>query len=453
MPFALRLARAAQSCFGRMGGDKGVRVVLSLFFKAVVGIPRIFHFETLDDPGFAILSGGKKVLSRHTLGSLVRRVPLAGVQRLMKLTAPPIRQADSHTISIDEHVIARFTRKFRIRKGYHTIRNKHMRVEKLTFAFHTGTKSLLSLVATRGNECLSDIARKLLPSLRRRARGAPLRVILDAGAAKSHGQLFAIADHPNQVTIVRVPRRPAYRKQWQKIPSGRWTELHEPGPYAAAPPKVVHVAETCMTLRDSQSGTERNVRTIVVREQTKRGSKDRWHALWVFGDDDTEAWPLVDEFRTRQHHEQTYRVMLHDAHVDTASSGYDKNSPNPARPGFKQNAITLYGWTAALATQALQDFTTALPSHFLRAHPRTLRRWFFNTSAALFLGNGTLIVALQPSSLHQVWRDLSDKINRQALRIPWLQDRRLVLSVEPVASPKNAEARLDPQRAVPPVWC
>lgn len=410
-------------------GHDGIRVVLSLAFKAILGIPRIFHFETLDDPGFAILSGGTKVLTRHKLGSLVRRVPLVGVRRLMRSTAPALKQATSHTISIDEHAIARFTRKFSIRKGYHTIRNKHMKIEKLTFAFHTGTRQLLSLLATRGHVSLKTIAEKLLPSLRRRAQGRQIRLVLDAGAAKSHGQLFELADYPRQVTIVRVPRRAPYLKHWEQIPPQQWREVHEKGPYSNAPPKVVHVADTVMLLRDPKTKIERLARTIIVREKTRRG-KDRWHGLWIFGDEHSDRWQLVQEFRTRQHHEQTYRIMLHDAYVDTASSGYDKNSPNPNKPGFKQNAITLYGWTAGLATHALQSLAETLPSGFRRAHPRTLRRWFLNTPAALFLGNDTLIVALQPRRNCDLWHNLIAPINQASYRIPWLEHRRLVLSLD-----------------------
>jgi hypothetical protein len=420
-------------CFAKLGSDQGLRLVLSLFFKAVVGVPRIFHFETLQDPGFAILSGGRTVLTRHTLGSLVRKVPLAGVRRLMTLTAPSVTRACRHTISIDEHVVPRFTRKFNIRKGYHTIRNKHMKVEKLTFAFHTGARQLLSFIATRGHVGLENITQKLLPSLRRRARGAQLRIVLDAGAAKNHTELFALADHRQQVTIVRVPRRAPYRRQWLRIENEHWREVHEEGPYKAAPAKVIYVADVVMKLRDSRTNRIRDVRTIVVRETAKRG-KDRWHALWVFGDEQSDRWDIISEFRSRQHHEQTYRVMLHDAYVDTASSGYNKKSPNPARPGFKQNAITLYAWTVALATHALTGFASTLPATFHRAHPRTLRRWFFHTPAALFLGQGTLIVSLQPRAMLHTWQRLVDAVNRGRFRIPWLENRRLIMSLERAAT-------------------
>ncbi|WP_437608110.1 hypothetical protein WMF20_45870 [Sorangium sp. So ce834] len=60
--------------------------MLSLFFRASLGIERIFHFETLDDPGFAILSGGKKVISRSRLGGLVRAVTTEGVKKLTRAT-------------------------------------------------------------------------------------------------------------------------------------------------------------------------------------------------------------------------------------------------------------------------------------------------------------------------------------------------------------------------------
>ena len=427
------MARAAQTCFARLGADRGVRLVLSLFFKAVVGVPRIFHFETLQDPGFAILSGGRTVLSRHALGGLVRRAALTGVRRFAKLTTPAITRAPYHTVSIDEHAVPRFTRKFGIRKGYHTIRNKHMKIEKLSFAFHIGARWLLSLVATPGNIGLGDIALRLMPSLRRRTRGAQLRIILDAGAAHDHRQLFALADHPGQVTVVRVPRRKAYRAQWLRLPKHQWREVQEEGPYKAALPKLVHVADTVMKLRVTRS-VVREVRTLVVREAAKRG-KDRWHALWVFGDDRSDRWDIISEFRSRQHHEQTYRVMLHDSHIDTAVSGYNKKSSNPARPGFQQAAITLYAWTVALATHALADLTNMLPPAFRRAHPRTLRRWFLHTPAALFLGQGTLIVALQPRSMLQTWQLIIDRINRSRFRIPWLDNRCLVLAIERNALP------------------
>ena len=58
-------------------------------------------------------------------------------------------------------------------------------------------------------------------------------------------------------------------------------------------------------------------------------------------------------------------------YVDTAPSGYNKQSKDPARPSFLRNALTLYGWVTGLATNLLQDWSLSLPASFHRAHPRT----------------------------------------------------------------------------------
>lgn len=450
----MRLHRIAEQCLAKLGSDGPTRLVLSLFFKAVLGIQRIFHFETLDDPGLAILTGGRKVLSRNRLGGLLRAAPVRGVLKLVHRTEPQVKQADRIGVSIDEHAIARFTRKFDIRKGFHTIRNKKMKIEKLFFAFHLGTGKLLSLIVTRGNAQLAALSEKLLARLRRRAGGAQLRVVLDAGAAHNHEKLLELVAHGKQATLVRTPRREAYRKAWAALPASAWSRREEAGPYTKAPPKVIHVTETRTALSVRKSGAPQrtvSVRTIVVREE-KRGGKERWHAIWVFNDEQTPAFDLVEEYRTRQHHEQAYRVMLHDAFVDTAASGYNKNSRNLRRPGFLQNSLTLYAWIAALAVNTLDTLTRALPTPFLRAHPRTIRRWLLHVPAELFLGNGTLIVLLAPRRLRSVWEHLVPQANRSQVRIPWLENRRLVLSLTPRRR-GNPEAAIDPRRGIPGVWC
>jgi len=451
MPQAVQLYRVAERRLKALGKGKAGRLVLSLFFKALLGIQRIFHFETLDDAGLAILTGGRRVLGRNTLGELVRAAPVRGVLGFVRETSPKVQRAEEHVFSLDEHAIARFTRKFSIRKGFHTIRNKYMKVEKLFFPFDVVARNLLPPIVTRGNASLSSLTRKLLPSLRRRARGAPIRLILDAGAANNHDELLELVDHPRQVTLVRTPRRRSYRKTWAALPNNAWTRLEEPGPYNSAPPKVIHIAQTTMLVK-GKSKTVPDVRTLVIREQRKRG-KDRWHAIWVFGDNQTPAYDLVQQFRSRQHHEQAYRIMLHDAFVDTAPSGYNKKSANPDRPGFKQNALTLYSWLAALATNAVKDFSAALPPSFHRAHPRTLRRWFLNVPADIFLGHGTLIVLLRPRRLLHIWQLLVKQANRRRVHIPWMDNRRLILSLDHPDLRRKAADCSDPAPNAPGVWC
>ncbi len=454
MRSAVRLHRLALQLLPRLGAQAG-RLVLSLFFKALLGIARIFHFDSLKDPGLALLTGGRTVLTRRTLGGLLRAAPVRGVLRLLHRTEPRMARAKTHTISIDEHVIARFTRKFRIPKGFHTIRNKSMRAEKLFYSFGIETRGLLSLVVTRGSATLAAVSRELLARLRRRVRGATLRVILDAGAAANSTRLWHLAAQPGQVTLVRTPRRPAYRKAWKALPPKAWTRREEAGPYTAAPPKVVHVAETRTRLTIGERGGPKRsveVRTIVVREARRRGH-ERWHALWVFGDDTTAAWALVQEYRGRQHHEQTYRVLVHDAALDAAPSGYAKRSPNPDRPGFRQNALTLYAWVAALALAAVRALAPRLPGASAKLHLRTLRRWWLCVPAELYLTPTTLIVMLHPGRRRALWDDVVREANRDPVRIPWLDHRKLVLSIDHPITPPHPEATLAPGSRPRSVWC
>jgi hypothetical protein len=208
--------------------------------------------------------------------------------------------------------------------------------------------------------------------------------------------------------------------------------VEEAGPYTKAPPKLVDYAETRTALKvryPDGSLWVGDVRTIVVKEQGSRG-KERWHALWVFRDETTPAWDIVEEFRLRQHHEQRYRMLVYDAFVDTAPSGYDKESKDVEHPLFDEAALTLYAWIAAVVTNVVEEFSEQIPQ-FHRAHLRTLRRWFFAVPAELYHGRGTLIVYLQPRRAKELWLALIQTTNARSTRIPWLDDRRLILSMAP----------------------
>jgi hypothetical protein len=426
---AVQLYEVAARCFARVGGAQGGRLVLSLFFKAILGVQRIFHFGTVKDTGLAWLTGGPRVLSRSTLGEWVRAVPARSVGRFIYLTQPLLDAARQLCVSIDEHAVARFTRKFLIPKGFHTIRNKKMRVEKLFYAFDTGFRTLLDVVVTPGSARLARIAKEMLATLRRKIPRGQLRVVLDAGAAQSHRELLELADdNKGHVLLVRTPRRPAYRRHWQSLPEASFARYEEPGRYTGAPPKPIHVTETTTRMRANKESPFREIRTIVVREE-KRSGKDRWHALFVFGDDSADALSLVKEFRARQHHEQTYRVLLHDAFVDAAPSGYNKRSRNPNRPGFRKNALGLYAWVTGLAVNALKTFTHSLPERFHFAHPRTLRRFWLNVDAELYLSQDALIVLLRPCWFRDWWAEQIRHFNDKRLRVPWLGNRRVLLSL------------------------
>ncbi|XYI01409.1 hypothetical protein ACMHYB_17330 [Sorangium sp. So ce1128] len=402
--------------------DKARRLVLSLFFRAALGIERIFHFETIEDMGFAILTGGRRVLSRSRLGGLVRAVTTRAVQSFSRATERFGKlRGHAVTLSLDEHAIARFTRKFRIAKGFHTIRNKKMRIEKLFFLHWPASRCFLHLVVTRGNAALDALVGGMIRAVRARVRPRQVRMLLDAGAAKKHAALRDFDRYRKTVFLIRVPRRPAYVAAWKRLPKEAFTRIEEPGRYVGAKPKAIEIAETTISIRD----IARPVRTLVVRERAMRG-KDRWHALFILHDEATPALELLHEFRSRQHHEQGYRIGVHDLALDTVPSGYPKTG-RPDRPGFRRGPLTLCAWLAACAWDALRELGLALPKRFHLAHPRTLRRWVLVRDAELLVTSSPLLVVLEAMRRRALLRPLIRQFNAVQLSLPWLDGRRIAM--------------------------
>jgi len=248
LPAALALSAVAERTLAKVLGDpdKARRLVLSLFFRAALGIERIFHFETLDDPGFAILFGGDKVLSRTVLGGLVRAVKTEPVKELVLSTEQlEALRGKTVTLSLDDHPIARFTRKFRIPKGFHTLRNKKMHVEKLYYLCWPAHRSFLHLAVTPGNTKLADLAGRFVDDVHRRVDDVRIRLILDAGAAISNDDLVRLDRCKEDVFLIRAPRRKGYRERWQALPRECFTPFEEPGRYVGAKDKeceIQHVA-------------------------------------------------------------------------------------------------------------------------------------------------------------------------------------------------------------------
>lgn len=461
MPAALALSRMAERTLAKSlgGAAKARRLVLSLFFRAVLGIERVFHFETLDDPGFALLSGGKNVPSRSRLGGLMRAVTTRGVKAFARATEHlGGLRGQKVTLSLDEHVIARFTRKFCIPKGFHTIRNKKMRAEKLVYLFWPARRRFLQLTVTRGNAKLADLAIARIRALRSRVRIGQLRLILDAGAAATNDGLRRLDRFHKTVLLIRAPRRPAYLKAWKQLPRESFVLDEEPGPYVDAKPKAIEIAETTTSI----AGVPHPIRTVVVREHARRG-KDRWHGIFVFHDDKTTPRDLLHEFRTRQPHEQGHRIGKHDLWIDTAPSGYPK-SGRPDRPGFRQGPLNLPSWIAALAWDALCELSAALPKKFHFAHPRTLRRWLLIRDADLIVTPSHLLVVLAYDRRRAWLRPLIQRFNEAEVALPWLDGRRVVMGfaaqsqsrslpdARPVL-PAAAVVGSDAARGCGGVWC
>lgn len=436
MPAALRWWEIAQQCFRDDYGSLQ-RGFLTSVFMLIVDIERVFHLDEMDDPGFAILSGGlRHGPSRHVVGAWRRRLVWNEVDRFCHRTSPWESLAEREVlISFDEHSIPRWTKKFSIRKGYVTTRNKFMRCEKLYYGYDVRQNRFVTVKGTPGNVELRDVSGLLTRRVLRFGQPSHLHALFDAGAGKSDADVRALlelaAATPNLDVTLRGCRYPHRMKFWKQLPPEQFVTYEEPGVCQDAPPKQIRLAETHTTLKGESEAQA--VRTIVCRQVMRGPKKDRWHPLYTsYSSDDAAALEVLEEFRQRQHHEQGYRVQVHDEALNAVTCGYDKQSPDRQRPHFCRGPLQMMGWLAALVFNACADFAQELSSSWEGAFVRTLRRTFFNQPGKIYYTPTALIVYFDRQLSRQ--NDLAsyiDRMNAQQLRIPWLNNRLLVLAPSP----------------------
>ena len=386
----------------------------------------------MEDLGFALLCGGRRCPSRHTVGGWRRHLPWYAVDAFCRRTSPwHLITDDVVLVSYDEHTIPRWTHKFHIPKGYVTTRNKHMRCEKLFFTYAVNAGRYLAVRATPGNWGLIDLAVPLTRQTLQRGRPEFLHALFDAGAGQSDAGVRALwdlaAEHPNLEVTLRACRYPHRVRNWKALPSGLFVPYDEAGPYVGAAAKEIRLAETQTVLKDESP--EQAVRTIICRELVPGPKKDRWHPLFTTSPGD--PWEVLTVFRARQHHEQAYRVGVHDEFLDAVPCGYDKESPNPQRPRFQRGPLQMMGWLVALVYNALGDWAAGLAGDFTDCQVRTLRRTFINRPGRLYGTPTALVVQWEPFAGQEALVPVIDAFNAAGHRLPWLENRRLVLALTP----------------------
>lgn len=416
---------------------------LASVFSLVIGVERLFHLDQMEDVGFALLCGGRWP-SRFTVGGWRRHLSGPAVDAFCRLTSPwQLLHGTTALVSYDEHTLPRWTRKFRIQKGYVTTRNKHMRCEKLYYGFDIGSGRYLSVRATRGSVDLIDVAVPLVQQTLALGRPDYLHALFDAGAAKRDAGVRALWDlveqeHPRLDVTLRACRYPHRTQRWKQLEGGLFVSVQEPGPYTEAPPKEIRLAETKTVLKDEAE--EQAVRTVLCRELVRGPKKDRWHPLFTT----TLVTPLdvLTMFRARQNHEQAYRVGVHDESLDAAPCGYDKNSPDPQRPRWRRGALQLVGWLVALVYNACADLAESLAGDWQGSHIATLRRTFVNRPGMVYGTPTALVVQYEPFAGQEALTPVMDRFNAEGHRIPWLDNRRVVLSLTPRGRDGPGSSRL-----------
>ena len=97
----------------------------------------------------------------------------------------------------------------------------------------------------------------------------------------------------------------------------------------------------------------------------------------------------------------------------------------------------MIGWLAALLYNAAADLGEALGETHAGEHVRTLRRKFFNRPGQLYETPEALIVYLDPFAGQDELAPVIDKVNAGHHRLPWLDNRRLVMSLAPAAQARS----------------
>jgi hypothetical protein len=436
MPSALDWLATAEQCFADDYGSLRQGLLTSVF-GLLVGLERVFHLDDMEDPGFARLCGGRRCPSRYTVGGWRRHLPWYEVDAFCRRTCPwHLLHNQDALVSFDEHTIPRWTRKFPIGKSYVTTRNKYMRCEKLFTGYDLASGRFLCVRGTPGNCTLQELAVPLVQQVLRQGRPRNLCALFDAGAGKSDAGVRALWDlaeqHLNLDVILRACRYPHRLRAWKQLPSGLFVSLQEPGVCQGAPPKEIRLAETQTLLKDEPA--EQALRTIICREIRPGPKKDRWHPLYTTSPaEELEAHEVLSIFRARQNHEQGHRVEVHDLFVNAVPCGYDKESPDRQRPRFHRGPLQMIGWLAALVYNAVADLAAALGPDHVGDHVRTLRRQFFNRPGQLYETSEALIVYLDPFRGQDELLPVIDDLNAGNHRLPWLDNRRLVMSLTPRA--------------------
>ena len=445
LPWFLALLPAMQKAFGH--SRQTFRAVATHFWCACLSIARIFHVPNVHDLGFALLTGGIESPARSSVWSWMGRLKVTAVARFARLTELLTQwTSKALTVSLDSHTVPCWTRKYAIPKGYHTCRNKHMKLEHLYYFYDLTGHCLLRLSATPGDE---DLHRRMLPEIRRLRKdtgAARVRVLLDAAASKDEDRLLELLREPGVEVLARAVRRPKYMRQWQAIPERQWSTYEEPDETRGRPPRLLEVANTVTHLGSSETP----IRTIVAREYHGRDQKECYHVLYT-NVARKHSICLIQEFRSRQHHEQAYRVGVHDLNLDAITHGYVKDS-DPADPDFDPARITLVGWLKALAFNALQAFKANLRDPFSKMQAGSLLRHFLLRPGSLYATADELIVALDPFGSREVLMKYVEQLNASEHRIPWLGNRRLRVTFadhESKVSGSQLATLLTPEN----IWC
>nr|QNO51914.1 hypothetical protein GBEKKKHF_00003 [Methanosarcinales archaeon ANME-1 ERB6] len=321
-------------------------------------------------------------------------------------------------VSIDEHVVARWTRKVKIHGTKHPTRGKAMKADKLFYIFELTKKRLLSFKPQPGNATLANNALKMIKELISEVKPGSVRMILDAGGCK--GSVIArLSKIKNLTFLVRGKRQRNLVKQWEKVPKSEYRVYTDPGD----PKKKILIADVRTKIR----GCKWLVRTILLLNEKEKG-KDRFYPIYT-NDKVTSAYDLLVEYRSRQNHELCYRVMKHDLSLDALPKSYPLN-PKVEKVQFRDKHVMLVGWIKALAFNTLGEFKESLDKKYHKMTAGTIVRKFLDRPATIKTTADEIVVKFDYFRECNALKEYCDKINQSNLEISWFKDKVLRFEFE-----------------------
>ena len=429
-PFIADLVKRINQAFKGLPGS--VEAILTLFFLSVFGIARSFHLEDLSDLGFAILTGINAVLSRTTIFRWVKKCRKSSVLLFYDLTRP-LKDfvGKALKISIDEHVVARWTEKVKIPGTKHPTRGKAMKADKLFYIFELTKKRLLSFKPQQGNATLAKTSLPMVKELISKVEPKYVRLVLDAGGCK--GSVIARFNKINNlVYLVRGKRQPKQVRQWKKVPKSEYKYYNDPGDLK----KKILVADAKTKIK----GCKELIRTILLLNEGAKKEKDRFYPIYT-NDEHTSLFDLLVEYRSRQNHELCYRVMVHDLKLDALPKSYPQNS-KAEKVQFRSKHVMLIGWIKALAFNIINDFKEGLDKKYHRMTAGTIARKFLARPATIKTSADEIVVKFDYFREQDALTEYCEKINQLNVEISWFKDKVLRFEFESVDEFKKRKSIL-----------
>ena len=170
-------------------GKEVPHLLFTLILCSLCGMGHLFHLKDVEDKGFALLLGKMKVPDDSTIWKWMKKMSKDSVLKIYQLTRPLKDLGSSLWVSIDEHVVPRWTQAFKLKKAHHPTRGRKMKADKLFYVYELAKDLLLSLKVSSGKKKLSCHLLKMVKEILSIPGVDTLRIIFDAGGYK--GSVFA----------------------------------------------------------------------------------------------------------------------------------------------------------------------------------------------------------------------------------------------------------------------